>query len=223
MNQAVWLPAVCTSFECKLVILSDVPGLLETDDSGRLTKKVVAVVDRITTKMEKQASARSGSDFSAGGISAKIKAARMATAAGVETWIASGHEGDSLNRILEDTEGAGTRFLARETKYASHDTWIAFGRHTKGHLVLDDGAVRAVVDQRKSLLPAGVKHIRGSFAVGDTVSLKSTSGEEVARGLVNFSAADLKKIRGRHSRDIQEILGRPASGEVIHRDNLVLF
>jgi glutamate 5-kinase len=207
----------------KLILLSNVPGLYEQDEKGNLTSRIIPVVERITAEMEKKTTRKEGSKMSVGGMSAKLSAAKMATAAGVETWIASGCEEGVIEKILKGEEGAGTRFKPQSKKLASRRAWIAFGRTPKGSLVIDDGALRAIVDHGKSLLPAGIKAIRGEFTEGDMVGVKSSQGTEMARGLVNFSAKEIKLIRGRHSKDVAQILGRDAAGEVIHRDNLVLL
>ncbi|OVE77582.1 glutamate 5-kinase [bacterium F11] len=203
----------------RLVLLSDVPGLYESIES----KKVIPVVDRITPELEKMALKEIGSKLSVGGMSAKIQAAKMATSAGVETWISSGESTDILERIHQSDPSAGTRFLSRKEKFASRHAWIAFGRTTRGILVVDDGATRALVEGRKSLLPKGIASIKGNFSMGDTVILKSKKGVEIGRGLVNYNATEVKKIKGHHSKEIGSLLGRAAADEVIHRDNLVLL
>jgi len=101
--------------------------------------------------------------------------------------------------------------------------WIAFGRKPKGFVSVDEGAAQALTEEKKSLLPSGVKKISGSFQMGDTVGVKNMEGDEVARGLVNFSSAELLKIKGHHTSEVAKILGAPSAGEVIHRDNLVIL
>ena len=207
----------------RLVLLSNVDGLYESDGPGRLSNRIVAEVDRITAELERSVSAKTGTAMAAGGMAAKIKAAKLAVSAGIETWIASGLSADALLRVVRNEAGAGTRFRPRSVRIGSRHAWIAFGRAARGTLVIDDGARKAVVEQRKSLLPSGIRGVRGTFAVGDTVSIKTARGEEIARGLVNFASGDVKTIRGRHSRDLPELLGRAAAAEVVHRDNLVVL
>ena len=203
----------------RLVLLSNVDGLYTSIES----KTIIHVVDRVTPELEKSVSRTTGSKLSVGGMAAKINAVKMATSAGIETWIASGLEPHILDQIAEADTAAGTKFLPRKTKFPSRHAWIAFGRNPKGTLIIDDGALKALVESRKSLLPKGITSIRGSFSIGDTVMIKSKKGIEMARGLVNYTAADLKKIRGHHTKDIPSLLGRETAGEVIHRDNLVLL
>lgn len=207
----------------RLVLLSDVDGFYEAGTERSSTPTVIPVIERITDQMERAASKTVGSAVSTGGIAAKVKAARTATSAGVETWIASGRRADTLAAIDQNRAGAGTRFAPRPKKFVTRHAWIAFGRSPKGALLIDDGAAKALIDGRKSLLAKGVRSVRGSFLPGDMVAVKSASAGEIARGLVNFSAVDLKRLRGRHSSEIPAVLGRAAAGEVIHRDNLVLL
>lgn len=215
---------VATKVEAdKLILLSDVPGFYRSDDGGQLTQEIIPEIEKITPEMEKLASKASGSKLSVGGISTKLAAARMATAAGIETWIGSGYDSDVLEKIMTGAPNAGTRFVAKKGKFESRHAWIAFGRTSKGSLVIDSGALHAIVDQRKSLLPSGIKKVKGEFSVGDTVALRSPDGDEVARGLVNFSSDEIAKIRGRQTNEIAGLLGRSASSEVVHRDNLVLL
>lgn len=206
----------------RLILLSDVKGLYEQDEDGKLTNRVIPVVERVTPEMEKRALKSKGSKMSVGGIITKLTAAKMATAAGVETWLASGYEPQALESIISGRLDHGTRFLRRETKIDAREVWIAFGRQSKGSLVIDEGALKAV-EARKSLLPAGIKKVIGHFTVGETVSIKGDHGGEVARGLVNFSSDDIRQIRGKHSAELPQILGRACAGEVVHRDNLVLL
>jgi glutamate 5-kinase len=208
----------------KLILLSDVPGFFEQASDGKLTSNVIRVVEKVTPAMEKAALRTTGSKMSVGGIVTKLSAAKMAAAAGVETWLASGYEADSILKVVAGDASAGTRFATTSAKrIGSRESWIAFARPPKGFLVLDDGALKAVIDGRKSLLPSGVRRVHGAFAVGDTVGLRDADGTEVARGLVNFSSEDVKAIRGHHSREIAGLLGRAAAGEVIHRVFLFLI
>lgn len=215
---------VATKVEAdRLILLSNVPGLYEKGFEKTDNKVIVPVVTNITSDMEQAASKVSGSKHSVGGMAAKLQAAKMATAAGIETWIASGAAPNIVERIQNGDSSAGTKFIPRKTKFASRHAWIAFGKTTKGVLVVDDGAKQALIEKRKSLLPKGVKTVRGNFSVGDTVAIKTSRGVEIGRGLSNYTAQEVKKIIGRHSNEIAQVLGRQTSAEVIHRDNLVLL
>jgi glutamate 5-kinase len=120
-------------------------------------------------------------------------------------------------------KGVGTRFVASPEALSARKRWIAFGRKVRGALHLDEGAVRALTENKRSLLPSGIKRVEGAFNAGDTVKVVTPEGRELARGLTVFNASDLKKIQGRRSAEIEPLLGRPAPAEVIHRNNLVLL
>lgn len=202
-----------------LVILSDVDGLLtRLDAEGRLLPEVF----QVTPEIEALVQAGTGSNKSVGGMSSKLSAARLAMASGVEVWIASGRKPGIVRDILEG-KGVGTRFVASPEALSARKRWIAFGRKVRGTLVLDDGAVRALSENKRSLLASGVVRVDGLFNAGDTVALAAENGRELARGLTSFGAADLKKIKGRRSTEIEPLLGRPAPAEVVHRNNLVFL
>jgi len=215
---------VATKVEAdRLVLLSNVSGLYESVEEKNQGGKFIPVVEKIDRKLEKIASRDVGSVLSVGGMSAKLEAAKMATAAGIETWIANGHEEGILEKIEKGETSAGTKFIPRKVKFASRHAWIAFGRKTKGSLMIDEGALKALVDNRKSLLAKGVKSVKGSFSVGDTLQIKSLKGTEIGRGLVNYDSREVLQIQGHHSSEISGLLGRSISAEIIHRDNLVLL
>ena len=191
-----------------LFILTDVDGLLtSTGADGRLLPEVFQVTPDIEAL---------------GGMASKLSAARLAMASGVEVWIASGRKPGIVRDILEG-KGVGTRFVASPEALSARKRWIAFGRKVRGALHLDEGAVRALTENKRSLLPSGIKRVEGAFSAGDTVKVVTPDGRELARGLTVFNASDLKKIQGRRSAEIEPLLGRPAPAEVIHRNNLVLL
>jgi glutamate 5-kinase len=202
-----------------LFLLTDVDGLLTgAGADARLLPEVFQINAEIEALVRKGA----GSRKSVGGMGSKIQAARLAMAAGVEVWIASGRRNGMVQEILEG-RGVGTRFQPQADALNARKRWIAFGRRVKGSLVLDDGAVEALEQNKRSLLPSGVQRVEGSFHSGDTVKLLTSRGREVARGLVSYSSSEMEKIRGRKSTEIESILGRPAPAEVVHRDNLVIL
>ena len=152
----------------------------------------------------------------------KIAAARIATAAGVRTAIAEGRFPRNIEKILQG-EPLGTQFEPQPQPKGSRKRWIAYGLIPSGKLLLDRGAVEAICQSGKSLLAAGITAVEGEFYSQEAVQLCDNSGREVARGLVNYSSAELRQIRGRHSREISAILGYPGAETVVHRDNLVLI
>jgi glutamate 5-kinase len=176
------------------------------------------VVQRITPEIEAMAGA-SGSELSRGGMFTKIEAGRIATTSGVHMVIASGRVAHPLKAI--DAGGRCTWFLTPATPVAARKTWIAGTLEPKGTLTIDAGAV-AALKRGKSLLPAGVIRIDGSFARGDAVVIRGPDGAEIGRGLVAYDAADAEKIRGRSSGDIRLILGISGRAEMVHRDDLVI-
>lgn len=201
-----------------LVIMTDIAGLYDRDPrlgEGRLVEVVGQVDDRI---MEMAGGAgHAGS----GGMSSKVLAAKRTAHMGIPTVIADGRGRGNLSRILAG-EPVGTIFLPSREKLASRKHWIAYSGRTKGILVIDDGAVRAICQKKRSLLPAGILEVRGEFEQGMLVSCVDSEGHEVARGVTSFSSDQVRLVMGRHSRDVEELVGADASEEIIHRDHLVL-
>jgi glutamate 5-kinase len=212
------LIAVKTEAKC-LIILTDVDGLLTGE---KLEGNILPEVFQITADIEALVRGGTGSTKSVGGMLSKIQAARLAMASGVETWIASGRRPGILRDIAAG-RGTGTRFHPQEERLNARRRWIAFGRKPRGALVLDDGAVKAIVQDKRSLLPSGIFRVEGAFKAGDTVKLLNAAGVELARGLIGYPSADMDKIRGRKTTEIESILHRPAPPEVIHRNNLVVL
>ncbi len=201
-----------------LVILTDIAGLYDRDPrlgEGRLIEVVKEVDEKIL------GIAGGPGDSGSGGMSSKVMAAKRTARMGVPTVIADGRTPGNLTRILK-AEPAGTLFLPARDKLASRKHWIAYSAGINGTLVLDDGAVSAVVEGKRSLLPAGIKDVRGSFEQGGLVQCLDQDGREIARGFTSFSADHIRLIMGKHSEEIREILGFFPGEEVIHRDDLVL-
>ncbi len=149
----------------------------------------------------------------------KVVAAEMATAAGIPTVIASGLQPDAILRALAE-QPVGTQFPAQSARYSSFKLWLKYAKPTRGRVVVDAGAARALREGGTSLLPVGVVDVAGQFEAGDAVSI-AHDGQEVGKGISNFSADELRKIRGLKSADVRELLGR-ASEEAVHRDYFVL-
>ncbi len=201
-----------------LVILTDIAGLYDRDPrlgEGRLIEVVKEVDEKIL------GIAGGPGDSGSGGMSSKVMAAKRTARMGVPTVIADGRTPGNLTRILK-AEPAGTLFLPARDKLASRKHWIAYSAGINGTLVLDDGAVSAVVEGKRSLLPAGIKDVRGSFEQGGLVQCLDQDGREIARGFTSFSADHIRLIMGKHSEEIREILAFFPGEEVIHRDDLVL-
>jgi glutamate 5-kinase len=204
--------------EC-LVLLSDVDGLYSADPNRERSARLIHEVRHITPEIEAMAG-RTASGLGSGGMLAKILAARIAVAAGCHMCIAAGAHRHPLRRI---EEGANcTWFVPTATPAAARKQWIAGTLRPAGAITIDAGALRALLEGR-SLLPAGVTGARGRFDRGDTVSVLTADGLEVARGIVAYSDGDAARIMGRRSSEIAEVLGFRGRDEMIHRDDLVLM
>jgi glutamate 5-kinase len=175
-------------------------------------------VERVTPAIEAMAGA-AGSELSRGGMQTKIEAAKIATAAGTHLIIASGHVEHPLRAVAKGARC--TWFIAAGSPVAARKKWIAGSLEPKGTLTIDAGAVEAL-RRGKSLLPAGVVRVEGSFGRGDAVVIRGPDGGEVGRGLCAYDAPDAQKIRGRSSADIASILGFSGRSEMVHRDDLVV-
>ncbi|MGA2762598.1 MAG: glutamate 5-kinase [Spirochaetia bacterium] len=203
-----------------LVILTDTEGVYERNPREHPEAAVLRTVARVTDTVLAGAKGK-GSDFSSGGMESKIRAADIATRSGAAVVIARG-AGMDLGRLLAGEE-IGTFFVPARRRMRGRKKWMAFNPQIEGAVVVDGGARKAILRQGRSLLPAGVKGIKGTFAMGSVISIQDEEGREVARGLCNFSSEELEKIRGLNTRRIPEILGAEAIfDEVVHRDNLVV-
>ncbi len=202
-----------------LVLLSDVEGLYDgpPEEPG---SKVIPTVTCLDESIFALAQDRKGS-LSKGGMASKLAAAHLAGSVGENCIIASGRDPQVLLKILRG-EPVGTLILPQANQVPAWKRWIGFTARPRGKLLLDPGAVAAVVRQGCSLLAAGVTEVQGNFAKGDVVRLCNAQGEELARGLVNYPADQLRRIRGLKSHQIAAALGHCPYEEVIHRDNLVL-
>ena len=197
-----------------LILLTNVDGLYSGDPRANPDAMLLATVPHIDSSVTGLA-ADTKSDLGTGGMASKLKAARLATAAGEAVVMANGSLDGILDRIFA-AEPVGTLFLPHGEDVPSWKRWVGYTARPKGVLTLDAGACRAVVEQGKSLLPVGVTAVSGEFGKGDVVSVVDESGAEVARGLSNYSSTDAARIRG------QKAAGLPY-GELIHRDNLVVI
>jgi len=203
-----------------LVILSDVEGLYDRDPGRFQDAKLVPVVERITEEIEQMAG-DTLSTLGTGGMGTKIKAAKRALLCGAAAVIINGRTPGNLLRLF-DGEEIGTYFLPARGRMAARKHWIAFTKKPRGKLLLDEGAIKAVMERGKSLLPSGISRIEGSFDRGDAIRICTIEGEEMARGVINYSQAELTRIIGRRSTEIEQILGYKYGDEVVHRDNMVL-
>jgi glutamate 5-kinase len=204
-----------------LVILTDQGGLFTADPRKDPDAKLVEEARAGDPALEAMAGG-AGSDIGRGGMLTKVMAARRAARSGAHTVIASGHEPDVLI-MLAQGKATGTQLLAETMTLAARKQWLADHLQMRGNLTLDEGAVTALTVGGSSLLSIGVTRIDGNFERGEVVGCLDPAGKEIARGLVNYSAAETRRILRRASSDIETILGYLGEPELIHRDNLVLL
>ncbi|MCD6336420.1 MAG: glutamate 5-kinase [Candidatus Latescibacteria bacterium] len=188
--------------------------------SAKTSPVLIGCVERIGPEIEALAGSP-GSEVGIGGMRTKIEAAKIVTGGGKMMIIANG-KCDSLIDILEGQE-IGTLFLPQVDKMTSRKRWIAFNLKERGKIIVDAGARTALVEKGKSLLPSGIVAIEGNFRRGDMVGIVDESNVELGRGLVNYPAAEIAKIRGRKTLEIEGILGYQYHDEVVHRDDLVIM
>jgi glutamate 5-kinase len=204
-----------------LAILTSAGGLFTADPHIDPSARLLERVERIDEEVERMAGGPV-SQRAVGGMVTKLQAARLATASGADVFIASGHEPDVLARLAYGKH-AGTYFPATIDRLESRKRWMLSGLSARGRIIVDAGAVRALREQKRSLLPAGVVDVAGSFQRGDTVEIVTAGGDRVACGITNYAASDLEAIRGVRSDRISGVLGYEYGSEVVHRNNLVMF
>ena len=204
-----------------LIILTDQTGLYSADPRLDPGAKLVPRAEAADPALEKMAGG-AGSQIGLGGMLTKVLAARRAARSGAHTAIASGHEPDVLVRLARG-ENIGTLLEASKATLAARKQWLADHLQVRGSVTLDAGAAKALTVDGKSLLPIGVYELSGEFERGEAVSCRDESGREIARGLVNYSAAETRRILRTPSGEIEAKLGYIDEPELIHRDNLVLL
>ena len=204
-----------------LVMLSDVAGLYETDPRLDQQAKRIPLVEQFDAQLLKRCGA--AGPLGRGGMTSKIEAAQKAALSGIPSLLIDGRSDAGLCAAFDPQQEVGTLFLPVSDRIASRKHWIAYTLKPAGSLRLDAGAAAAIRRDGRSLLPAGVRGVYGSFEEGDCVTCLDESGGEFARGLVNYGAAALRQIQGVHTSQIEQTLGYKVSDEVIHRDDLALL
>lgn len=204
-----------------LVILSDVEALFDSDPRHNPGAKPLTEVPEVTPEVLALAGG-SGTAVGTGGMSTKVRAAARATESGVRCVIASGRVPGRLRQVLQG-EPVGTLFERRQSRRNARTAWIAHALHPRGRLKVDEGARKAVVESKKSLLPRGVKGVEGNFNPGDPVDLVDPSGKVFARGLAAYGADELRLIAGKKSAEIEPTLGYLGLDEAVHRDDLAVL
>ncbi|MBW6496301.1 MAG: glutamate 5-kinase [Burkholderiaceae bacterium] len=203
-----------------LVILTDQEGLYTADPRKDPAAVMLASVHSGDPELERMAG-DAGSIFGRGGMATKVLAAKRAATSGAHTIIASGRQQDALTRMAAG-EAIGTQFITRTARLTARKQWLSGHLQARGSLKLDAGAARALAQGGKSLLAIGVTEVRGDFERGELVACLGADGQEIARGLVNYASAETRRIMGKPSSKIGEILGYVEEPELMHRDNLVL-
>lgn len=213
---------ICNLIEADMFIcLTDVVGMYTGNPTTDPDARPLYTVDEITDEIEAMAS-HAKSKLGTGGMQSKLRAAKLVSAGGGSSFIGPGREPEILKKLFSG-EMIGTFFLPHKAHISGRKRWIATVLKPQGNLILDDGACSALVERNRSLLPSGIITVEGAFGVGDAVHCMRSSGEKIAVGLINYSSVDINKIRGRHSSEIERLLGYRDSDEVMHRDNIVIL
>lgn len=204
-----------------MVLLTDQAGLFDADPrlnpEAQLLSSASAYDERLLTL-----AGDSISGLGRGGMQTKVRAARLAARSGGATLIAPGRQSQIISQIARG-EAVGTFLIPSEEPWQARKRWLAGQLQVRGRLVLDAGAVRSLREQGRSLLPVGVRAVEGEFQRGELVACVDMQGQEQARGLVNYAAADARRIMGQPSSKIAELLGYVDDPELVHRDNLVIL
>lgn len=203
-----------------LVILTDQKGLYSADPRKDPSARFLDVVTAGDPALEQMAGG-AGSSIGKGGMITKVLAAKRAAGSGANTVVAWGREADVLVR-LAGGEAIGTLFVAGTAKQAARKQWMADHLQLRGTLVVDAGAATKLRDEGKSLLPIGIVEVSGEFHRGDVVAVRDAQGQQIARGLANYSSAEARLIARKPSSEFERLLGYTAEPEMIHRDNMVL-
>jgi glutamate 5-kinase len=208
----------------QLILLTDIDGLYTADPRLYPDAKIVREVSDFAGLQELEIG-HTTSPLGSGGMRSKVVAADMATAAGIETTICSGVRPQALRAVLAG-EREGTRFAAREARYSSFKLWLKYAKPSRGTLLIDDGAARAVTEGAASLLPVGIVEVLGEFEAGDAVDIAQAQARDghrhtLAKGICNYSAEELRQVQGMKSAAAREVMPR-ASEEAVHRDYLVV-
>lgn len=205
-----------------LIILSSVDGLYDKHPTGKSKAAVIPIVENVSDEI-RQLAFDLKTKRGVGGMQTKLEAASVVTNAGESVIIANGRMDGVLKKIVQG-EHIGTLFLPKHEKLASRKRWIGYTIKPKGKISIDDGAMHALRDKGKSLLASGIVSVEGIFSKGDIVSISGKgNGAIVARGLTNYSSAEIEKIKGCSTVHIAKVLGYKLYDEVIHRDNMVIL
>jgi len=204
-----------------LILLGDIEGIFTSDPKFNKDAKLINSIEEINDEII-NISGDTSDDIGSGGMKSKIEAASLATKSGTKVVIASGKLNNVILKIIEG-QNIGTTINSSGKKLESKKRWLSTGIYeSKGILIIDDGATKAILEKGASLLPAGILSIEGVFSRGDIISIKSNSGTTFAWGISNYASNDIKLIKGKGSKNITELVNKKYEPEIIHRDNLVI-
>lgn len=203
-----------------LIILTDQQGMFDSDPRKNPNAKLLSTVRALDDELFEMAGG--GGVLGRGGMVTKVRAARLAAKSGCPTLVASGEDENVLRRLMQG-EMIGTLFETDNDNITAHQQWLAAHLQTAGRLVIDDGAVNAIKQHHRSLLPVGVKSVEGHFERGDVVECVDSKGERIAVGRVNFSSDSADMIKGLASDKVFQVLGEARSLEMIHRNHMAIY
>ena len=203
------------------VLLTSVNGMYEKNTDGTFGDRI-SVINELSPELKQMASGTDGNELSTGGMETKLKAAEAVTQVGESLWIVDGRDFNVISQLI-NAEDIGTLFPGSEDKMRSHKRWMAFFPEISGTIVVDSGAVKALIDRGGSLLPGGIKEVQGEFTKGDIVDIRDGSAKLVGKGAANYSSEELQLIKGKKTTDIMALLGYHIYDEAVHRDNMVLL
>lgn len=201
-----------------LILLTTPNGFYQTLPNGK--KKRIPYLETINDTVLQHAKGKS-SALSIGGMASKLQAAQMANKSGSQVVIASGFQKDVLKKVMQG-EDVGT-LIEKQSTIHGRKRWVAFFHRAQGELIIDNGAANAVQQKGKSLLPVGVREVKGNFTKGALVNIISIEGINIGQGLVAYSSDEIKKIAGKHGDEIAAVLGSKGHDEIVHRDNMNLM
>lgn len=204
-----------------LLILTDTDGFYDKDPRRFKGARRIGLVENVDDETFKLAD-DTASQKSTGGMTTKLKAAYQAAFYGVPTWVAGGNDPKIISKVMAG-EDVGTLFLPKNETLSSRKYWIGYTLKSTGRIVVDEGAVAALCNKKKSLLPSGILSVEGDFDTGDAVEILGPDRKPVARGLTAYSSREVEKIRGQKSAEIEQILGYKYYDEVVNRDDLVIL
>lgn len=205
-----------------LILVSDIDGLYTENPQNNPHAKLLKYVDHVDENIEKMAGG-SSSRLGTGGMMTKIRAAKIVNAYGSHMVIVNGNNEESITHVFDETE-SGTWFNGASGKNLNAKShWLAYRTSSKGKIIVDEGAARALKEHRRSLLPKGVVDVQSQFFMGQVVDIVNCTGEKIAKGIVNYSSEEIKLIKGLNTSEIESILHYKDYDEIVHANNMVII